>query len=79
VNPASPMTASDKLHNLTAMIRDVRRGGPATLARFNAPDRLVWYCEFIANALVPHAAVAPITQIGEGAAQLCALSSGPRP
>jgi (p)ppGpp synthase/HD superfamily hydrolase len=38
------VTAADKLHNLTAIIRDVRREGPGTLSRFNAkPDQQLWY------------------------------------
>jgi (p)ppGpp synthase/HD superfamily hydrolase len=46
------VTAADKLHNLTAMIRDVRQYGPGTLARFNAsPDRILWYFTAIAQAL----------------------------
>jgi hypothetical protein len=44
------VTAADKLHNLNSLIRDVRRDGAATLNRFNAPDRQVWYFKAIANA-----------------------------
>jgi (p)ppGpp synthase/HD superfamily hydrolase len=69
------VTAADKLHNVTAMIRDVRRQGPATLLRFNAqPERLVWYFTAIAEALEPHTAAAPIDEIREGAATLAMVA-----
>ena len=68
------VTAADKLHNLTAMIRDVRRDGPETLARFNAPGRLVWYFESIAEVLEVHTGSAPIREIREGAMQLRSLT-----
>lgn len=64
------VTAADKLHNLTAMIRDMRREGPATLQRFNAPDRLVWYYEQIADALEAHADSVPVAELRSGAATL---------
>jgi hypothetical protein len=48
------VTAADKLHNLNAMIRDVRRHGPATLERFAAPERLAWYYRGVADALEGH-------------------------
>jgi (p)ppGpp synthase/HD superfamily hydrolase len=69
------VTAADKLHNLSAMIRDVRRDGPATLRRFNAgPDRLLWYFRSIADALEPYAAVAPVAEIRDGADTLARLA-----
>ena len=38
------VTGCDKLHNLAATVRDLRRDGPATLDRFNAgPQGLTWY------------------------------------
>ncbi|MGH6956106.1 MAG: HD domain-containing protein [Caulobacteraceae bacterium] len=64
------VTAADKLHNLTAMLRDVRREGPSTLARFNAPDRQVWYFTAIAEALAPHAEIAPVAELRAGAREL---------
>ncbi len=65
------VTAADKLHNLSAMIRDIRRFGPATLERFNAkPDRLVWYVRAMAEALAPYAAMAPVDEIRAGAETL---------
>jgi (p)ppGpp synthase/HD superfamily hydrolase len=61
------VTASDKLHNLTAMIRDVRREGPATLKRFGAaPDRLLWYYTSVATALQAHAGTTPIDELLDG-------------
>jgi (p)ppGpp synthase/HD superfamily hydrolase len=61
------VTASDKLHNLTAMIRDVRREGPATLKRFGAaPDRLLWYYTSVATALEAHAGTTPIDELLDG-------------
>lgn len=68
------VTAADKLHNLTAMIRDVRRDGPATLSRFNAPpERLLWYFASIATAIAPHRAVAPVDEIDDGVLVLASL------
>jgi len=41
----------DKRHNLAALVGDLRRDGPATLARFNAgADGLVWYFEELVAA-----------------------------
>ena len=40
---AALVTAADKLHNLRALIRDVRRDGPETLQRFKEPARIIWY------------------------------------
>lgn len=38
------VAGSDKLHNLVCTVRDLRRDGPETLARFNAgPEGLAWY------------------------------------
>jgi (p)ppGpp synthase/HD superfamily hydrolase len=69
------VTAADKLHNATAMIRDVRREGPATLGRFNAdPSRLVWYFRAIAEALASHEAVAPLAELRGAADTLHGLS-----
>lgn len=46
------ITAADKLHNLTALIRDVRREGPQTMARFNAePANIVWYHREVISVL----------------------------
>lgn len=67
------VTAADKLHNLTAMLRDLRREGPATLNRFKAPHRLAWYFASVAEALDSHAANAPVAELREGAATLQAL------
>lgn len=67
------VTAADKLHNLAAMVRDVRREGSGTLARFNAPDRLVWYYKAVAGALEAHRANAPIDDIHFLADQLAEL------
>jgi (p)ppGpp synthase/HD superfamily hydrolase len=65
------VTAADKLHNLTAMIRDVRQYGPGTLARFNtSPDRLLWYFTSIAKALRHHRDVVPVGDIERGVATL---------
>jgi (p)ppGpp synthase/HD superfamily hydrolase len=64
------VTAADKLHNLTAMIRDVRRDGPGTLDRFNRPELLVWYYTAIADALAHHSASAPVNEIREATAAL---------
>ncbi len=67
------VTAADKLHNLTALIRDVSRDGPRTLERFNAPNRLVWYFTAVAEALAAHEDIAPVAEIRMAAAALNAL------
>jgi len=68
------VTAADKLNNVTAMIRDVRRDGPRTLARFKAtPEQQLWYFASVAAALSAHRALAPIAEIEEGVATLAAL------
>jgi (p)ppGpp synthase/HD superfamily hydrolase len=46
------ITAADKLHNLSALIRDVRRDGPQTMSRFNAePAHIIWYHREVVAAL----------------------------
>lgn len=50
---AALITAADKLHNITAIVRDVRTYGPDTLQRFAEPTRLVWYYRSVAAALEP--------------------------
>lgn len=67
------VTAADKLHNLAAMLRDVRREGPRTLTRFNAPDRLAWYFRSVADALERHSATVPVEDLRAGAEALEAL------
>jgi (p)ppGpp synthase/HD superfamily hydrolase len=70
---AALITAADKIHNLTATIRDVRANGPATLARFERPDRLVWYYSSVADALERHAATVPVRELRDQIAALSAL------
>ncbi len=68
------VTAADKLHNLQAMIRDVRRDGPQTMARFNAaPDRIVWFHNEVARALAPHRECAPVAEVTEATRILAEL------
>src|SRR5271168_3612257 len=68
------VTAADKLHNLTAMIRDVRQHGPATMERFNAkPDRTLWYFREVAKALGQHRATVPVEEIERGIETLAGL------
>jgi (p)ppGpp synthase/HD superfamily hydrolase len=61
--PAALITAADKLHNITATLRDVREHGPQTLARFNAPGRVLWYYRAVADALEPHAGRVPVAEL----------------
>jgi (p)ppGpp synthase/HD superfamily hydrolase len=68
------VAAADKLHNLSALVRDVRREGPTTMSRFNAaPDRVIWYHGAIAEALEAHRGVIPIAELEETNAVLAAL------
>jgi len=46
------VAGSDKLHNLTCTVRDLRKDGPETLARFNAgAEGLAWYYGEIGRVL----------------------------
>jgi (p)ppGpp synthase/HD superfamily hydrolase len=68
------VTAADKLHNLQAQIRDVRRHGAETMQRFNAsPDRVVWYNLQIAAAIDQHRASVPVAELEEATATLAGL------
>ena len=68
------VTAADKLHNATALVRDVRRDGHRTLERFNAgPDALVDYLRSVAHALEPHRAAIPLDELEEQIDRLEAL------
>jgi (p)ppGpp synthase/HD superfamily hydrolase len=67
------ITAADKLHNLTAIVRDVKVQGPGTLARFAAPDRLLWYYGAVIEALAVHHDVVPLRELEERAHELTSL------
>jgi (p)ppGpp synthase/HD superfamily hydrolase len=72
------VTAADKLHNLTAMIRDVHREGPGTLSRFSAEAaQLLWYFSSVASAIERHRATAPVGEIEQGINQLASLLGVP--
>lgn len=46
------VAGSDKLHNLTCTVRDLRREGPGTLARFgSSASNLAWYYSEIGQIL----------------------------
>jgi (p)ppGpp synthase/HD superfamily hydrolase len=70
---AALITAADKLHNITAIVRDVRACGPDTLQRFAEPTRLVWYYRSVAAALEPHRNVLPLRELDAGIAELAGL------
>ena len=70
---AALITAADKLHNITATIRDVRAHGPETLARFDAPDQLIWYYRSVADALEPHAGRVPVAELRAATEELACL------
>ncbi|WP_439814515.1 HD domain-containing protein [Zavarzinia sp. CC-PAN008] len=56
--------ACDKLHNAQSMLRDIRRDGPATLARFNAgPQQILWYFRSVADALSRHGPAVPTADL----------------
>jgi (p)ppGpp synthase/HD superfamily hydrolase len=68
------VTAADKLHNLSALIRDLRRDGRATMKRFGAPpDRILWYHRAVADALRRHGAAIPVAELDVANAELAAL------
>jgi (p)ppGpp synthase/HD superfamily hydrolase len=58
------ISAADKLHNITAIVRDLEREGPSTLDRFNAgPEGIRWYYQSVCEALAPHEGTAPIGEL----------------
>ncbi len=58
------VTAADKLHNSSAILRDLRRHGPETMKRFgSSPAAILWYHAAVAAALAPHRNDAPIDEI----------------
>ncbi len=68
------VTAADKLHNLNAQIRDVRRHGAGTMGRFNAgPDQIIWYNRRIVAAIAEHRETVPVTELEEAIAKLADL------
>ena len=70
------ITAADKLHNLTATIRDVRTHGVESLERFNQPGRVAWYYQAVVDALEPHRQQVPLEELTMGVATLVALIEG---
>jgi (p)ppGpp synthase/HD superfamily hydrolase len=49
---AALVMAADKLHNVAALVRDVRREGAPTMDRFNAePAQIIWYHREIVSGL----------------------------
>lgn len=64
IPPAAALVVTcDKLHNLACLIADVRRDGPSSLDRFERPGSLAWYYSALAEALAPHARVAPVHEL----------------
>jgi len=70
---AALIISCDKLHNLRALVNDVRREGPSTLRRFNHPEGLTWYFTALAEALQPFAAIAPVAELRTLALSFVAL------
>ena len=70
------VVACDKLNNITALIRTISRFGTGALWRFSEPDRLVWYYEALAEALYPHAGVAPVDELRKRSVQLAEMVHG---
>lgn len=64
------ITAADKLHNLTALVRAVRAHGVTTLQRFDEPDKLVWYYRSVNDALEPHRRHVPLSELEAALADL---------
>ena len=68
------VAVADKIHNLSAMIRDVRRDGPAAMNRFKAPpERQLWYFREVVKALGRHRATAPVEEIERGVETLAGM------
>ncbi len=69
------ITAADKLHNVSCMVRDLRRDGPMTLQRFREPGRLGWYYTAMVGALGAYADTAPINELRAQVAEFVRLST----
>jgi (p)ppGpp synthase/HD superfamily hydrolase len=70
------VTAADKLHNLTAILRDIRREGPVTLSRFRQPRSLPWYFLAVIEALQSHGEAIPLAELRSGAHELERAAEG---
>jgi (p)ppGpp synthase/HD superfamily hydrolase len=71
------ITASDKLHNLRALVRDVRRDGPRTLDRFDAGAKgFAWYFPAVADAIEQSAPQDLVAELRREAAILNELALG---
>jgi (p)ppGpp synthase/HD superfamily hydrolase len=70
---AALITAADKLHNLTALVRDVKANGRETLTRFAVPGRLLWYYTSVIEALKPHEDATPVGELRARADEFAAL------
>ena len=56
------VVACDKLHNLSSLVRDIRRDGVSTLERFNAlPPQQLWYFREIGRILTRRQ-IAPVIE-----------------
>lgn len=64
------IVGADKLHNITATLRDLRRDGPATLQRFAEPDQLAWYYAAVAETLAEHHDLALVAELRVRVAEL---------
>jgi (p)ppGpp synthase/HD superfamily hydrolase len=69
------IAAADKLHNITATIRDVRAEGRQTLQRFVEPDHVLWYFTSVADALEPHRGAVPLAELRSRIGELTGLLS----
>lgn len=74
------VVAADKLHNLTAMNRDLRQQGPSTLARFSGtPAELLWYYAGIADLLGRFRTTVPVEEVTRAVKEFAALSNQDMP
>jgi (p)ppGpp synthase/HD superfamily hydrolase len=72
------IAAADKLHNISAILRDLERDGLPTLARFNAGrEGLAWYYPTVCEALSSHEAVAPVAELRVKTRRLLELIDDP--
>lgn len=75
---AAMVTLADKLHNIRATIRDLRRDGPETLSRFNEPAQLAWYYRSVVEALTEsHADLPALAELAEAVAEYDELVASP--
>ena len=71
------VSASDKLHNATSLVRDLRQTGPSTLSRFSGGhDGTLWYYEAVTEALADGWSHWLVDELGQTVSTMRQLAGG---